>query len=106
MVSKGMYHRDVRDGEGVLTYPGGVKDEGTWKGTKLMQLKFAIVDVHFDLCCSIPLESLGVSPKRKRRGPIGHLEVGGWQLLAVKLAEPQRKGGLQADIFIYSYHRR
>lgn len=72
-----MYHGDIRDGEGILTYPSKVKDKGIWKGMKLMQLKFAIPGFHFDPYSSDPLESPEFSAKKKRRGPKGYLEVGG-----------------------------
>lgn len=69
---QGMYHGDIRDGEGVMTYPGRIKDEGIWKGSKLMQMKFPISNIHFD---PYHVESAGVSARWKKRGPRGPLEV-------------------------------
>ncbi len=79
-----MYHDDVRQGEGVLTYPGGRQDVGTWQGTKLVQLTFTIKEAHFDpaaASCDHTSKSskcsLG-SPDTKERGnvgPKGQLEV-------------------------------
>ncbi len=75
-----MYHGDVREGEGVLTYPGGRQDVGTWKGTKLIKLRFIVKEAYFnpDLPSKSPEEySLG-SPDLKERasfGPKGQLEV-------------------------------
>ena len=77
-----MYRHDVRDGEGVLTYPSGRQDVGVWKGTKLIQVRFAISEAFFDpSSVKHPLgssnSSLG-SPDLKHRGkfgPKGPLEV-------------------------------
>ena len=78
-----MYCGDERDGEGVLTYPGGRQDVGTWKGTKLVKLRFTVKASYFvPASCDHPLKSpestsLG-SPDVKERGrfgPRGPLEV-------------------------------
>ena len=79
-VHQGMYHGNSRDGEGVMTYPGGRQDVGVWRGTKLIKLKFAIQEASFDPWSLHPLSSchsLG-SPDLKSRGkhgPMGPLEV-------------------------------
>lgn len=77
-----MYNNDVRDGEGVLTYKNGRQDVGVWKGTKLIQLRFAISDAFFDPSTDKhPLgssDSSLESPELKHRGkfgPKGPLEV-------------------------------
>jgi len=77
-----MYRGDMRDGDGVLTYPGGRQDVGTWRGNKLVQLRFTVREAHFDPALSdqpshTPNSSLG-SPEMKERGkfgPKGYLEV-------------------------------
>ncbi len=77
-----MYHDDIRDGEGVLTYPGGRQDVGIWRGTKLIRLRFTIADALYDpYSSSNPLasldSSLGASDHKSRGkfGPKGPLEV-------------------------------
>ena len=75
-----MYHGDVRDGEGVMTYLGGRQDVGTWRGEKLAQLKFVVPAVSFDPYSSHPLGSTHSldTPDLKSRGkygPKGPLEV-------------------------------
>lgn len=79
VVPQGIYHGDSRDGEGMMTYPGGRQDVGVWKGTKLVQLKFAVGEASFDPSSSnsLPCDSLD-SPDWKSRGnhgPKGPLEV-------------------------------
>ena len=44
-----MYQHDVRQGEGVFSYPGGRQDVGTWRGEKLIRLKFALRELEFTL---------------------------------------------------------
>ncbi len=83
MKTQGMYHGDVRDGEGVLTYPGGRQDVGTWEGTKLVKLRFTVKEAYFDPASrDLPLKSpeensLGSSNSEERAGfgPKGQLEV-------------------------------
>lgn len=77
-----MYHHDVRDGEGVMTYPGGRQDVGIWRGTKLVRLRFTIAEVLYNTYTSSnplgPLDSsLGASDHKSRGkfGPKGPLEV-------------------------------
>jgi hypothetical protein len=79
---QGVYHDDIRDGEGVLTYPGGRQDVGIWRGTKLIRLRFTIADALYDPYSSsnplAPLDSsLGASDHKSRGkfGPKGPLEV-------------------------------
>ena len=78
---QGVYHSDHRDGEGVLTYPGGRQDVGVWKGVKLVRLRFAVAETHFDPSSLTPLgspnSSLGTIDHRSRGkfGPKGPLEV-------------------------------
>ena len=78
---QGVYHNDLRDGEGVLTYPGGRQDVGVWKGMKLIRLRFAVAEVYFDPSSTHPLmssdSSLGTNDHKSRGkfGPKGPLEV-------------------------------
>ena len=79
---QGMYHHDGRDGEGVLTYPGGRQDVGTWRGVKLVQLRFTVAAAFFDPSSANPLglpnSSLVASHHQSRGrefGPKGPLEV-------------------------------
>ena len=71
----------MRDGEGVLTYPGGRQDVGVWKGVKLVRLRFTVGGAFFDPSSANPLgspnSSLGASDCRSRGnfGPKGPLEV-------------------------------
>lgn len=76
---QGIYRGDSRDGEGVMTYPGGRQDVGVWKRTKLVQLKFAVGEASFDPSSFNPLPCNSLdSPDWKSRGnhgPKGPLEV-------------------------------
>lgn len=78
---QGVYHHDIRDGEGVMTYPGGRQDVGIWKGVKLIRLRFTVVEAFFDPSSSNPLgspdSSLGTIDHRSRGkfGLKGPLEV-------------------------------
>ena len=69
---QGMYHKDIRDGEGVMTYTSGIQDEGIWKGSKLMQMKFPVADIHTD---QFLLGMSYVPARLKRRTLRGPLEV-------------------------------
>ena len=79
LAPQGMYHGDSRDGEGVMTYPGGRQDVGVWSGTKLIQLRFAVIEAAFDPSSSHPLPCHNLdSPdwrSRGKHGPKGPLEV-------------------------------
>ena len=79
---QGVYHDDIRDGEGVMTYPGGRQDVGIWKGSKLIRLRFTVAEAIFDPSASLsslgPLDSsLGTNDHKSRGkfGPKGPLEV-------------------------------
>ena len=39
---QGTYQDGVRSGEGVQTYPGARQDVGTWCGSRLVRLRFAV----------------------------------------------------------------
>ena len=93
-----MYHGDIRDGEGVMTYPSGRQDVGVWRGEKLVQLKFVVPAATFNPYSAHPLGSAHSldTPDTKSRGkygPKGPLEVrsvlcvcvhGNWGLLYSK----------------------
>lgn len=85
-----MYHNDIRDGEGIMTYSGGQQDVGIWKGPKLIQLKFVIKEILFDPMTSMPaaLKSSLCIPEvssRGKYGPKGPLEVSAHQSLGVQI---------------------
>ena len=89
---QGVYHHNVRDGEGVLTYPGGRQDVGIWKGVKLIRLRFTVPEAHFDPTSPNPLgspdSSLDTTNHRSRGnfGLKGPLEViRAFVLLTVKM---------------------
>ena len=71
---QGVYHCDMRDGEGVQTYPGGRQDVGVWRGVKLVRLRFTVAEAHFDPSSPNPLgspdSSLG-TPDNRSRGNFG-----------------------------------
>lgn len=63
----------MRQGEGVVSYPGGHQDVGIWKGLKLVKLKFAVKEMTLD---PLPIQQLSRSgrlhtPDLKSRGPYG-----------------------------------
>ena len=70
-----MYKDDIRHGEGTMTYVNRRQDVGMWRGSKLIQLKFALPEA------SSPLYSDSYTlytPDLKSRGnhlPKGPLEV-------------------------------
>ena len=71
LIFQGMYHQDIRDGEGTLSYADGTKDSGLWKGGRLVQLKFAAHGIKFDPdSIYVP-----VVPKKKYEPSEGRLEV-------------------------------
>ena len=74
-----MYSDDIRDGEGVLSYPGGRQDIGVWRGRKLTQLKFIIKEIALDPKISRQKASHGLQTpdmhSRGNAGPKGYLEV-------------------------------
>lgn len=80
---QGVYHNDIRDGEGVFTYSGGHQDVGMWKGTKLVQLTSSITDAIF-----IPrlkhlfndISGISLPDTKHRNHPKGFLEVTGFHL--------------------------
>lgn len=77
---QGEYCGDIRDGEGVMSYPGGRQDVGVWRGEWLVQLKYVVHEATFDPTSSHPLQSANSldSPDLKSRGkygPRGPLEV-------------------------------
>ena len=75
---QGTYQDGVRSGEGVQTYSGSRQDVGTWSGSRLVQLKFAIHEA------AAPLQGGSRelhTPDLASRGdhlPKGPLEVGHW----------------------------
>lgn len=77
---QGIYHNDLRCGEGVLSYPNGRQDVGIWKGQQLIQLKFPQLEADFapgkigELGSNASLASPNYT-MRGQHGPKGHLEV-------------------------------
>ena len=69
----------MRDGEGIVTYPGGQQDVGIWKGPYIIQLKFVIKEILFDyLSSEFKIKSHPMTPDMQSRGkygPKGHIEV-------------------------------
>lgn len=77
---QGNYQRDMREGEGVLSYPGGHQDVGSWKGTRLIRLKFAITEISITPAPYHQRPNNGrlMTPdvhSRGKCGPKGYLEV-------------------------------
>ncbi len=77
-----MYDNDTRDGEGVLSYPGGRQDVGIWRGKRLTKLKFIIREItlepkisrHSSLKANNDLQTPDLL-SRGNAGPKGYLEV-------------------------------
>ena len=70
-----MYCAGKREGEGVITYPGGRQDIGIWSGSKLIRLKFTIKEAFTDHRLPLPIvRSYSQVPYVESRYK-GHLEV-------------------------------
>ena len=75
-----MYNNDRREGEGVVSYPGGRQDVGIWRGPQISQLKFVINEIALEPRIShhASLRAGLDTPDLQSRGsfePKGYLEV-------------------------------